>query len=324
MGGVNHSKLVDSDIVTGLSFMEEGDFSKLYKGYITATKKPVTIKVPKVPDYIRKEKKAVKIQIEEAKKLLNTNIRKPIGDRVVRVLNIGYDDFRKEIWIIKDYVDGTDLESIMKNPSLCPSLASPEERMRVAVGIAQGMSYLHNLRSPVVHGDLKPTDVILTAKEKIPKISDFGLWDFKNFFMEETGQPLVYFNPYQAPEVVLGEDRPTLCSDIWSLGCVLLQWMLERPPWDIQDLCTRYSYRLNKQDMALSDAMEKKEPPSILSALTDESINGLADVFLYQPMHRPKASDIESVLISASSKPTWTRMAYHKYYNNKSEPLQSR
>ena len=26
--------------------------------------------------------------------------RKPIGDRVVRVLNIGYDDFRKEIWIV--------------------------------------------------------------------------------------------------------------------------------------------------------------------------------------------------------------------------------
>jgi len=271
--------------------------------------------VPKVPDYIRKEKKAVKVQVEEAKKLLSTNIRKPIGDRVVRVLNIGYDDFRKEIWIIKDYVDGTDLESIMKNPSLCPSLASPEERMRVAVGIAQGISYLHSLRSPVVHGDLKPTDIILTAQAKIPKITDFGLWDFKNFFMEETGQPLVYFNPYQAPEVVLGEDRPTLCSDIWSLGCVLLQWMYERPPWDIQDLCTRYSYRLNKQDMALADAMEKKESPSILSAMTDNSLNALADCFLYSPMERPKASEVENVLMLASSKPTWTNIAYHKYYN---------
>ncbi len=43
----------------------------------------------------------------------------------------------------------------------------------------------------------------LNKQAKIPKITDFGLWDFKNFFMEETGQPLVYFNPYQAPEVSL-------------------------------------------------------------------------------------------------------------------------
>ena len=34
-------------------------------------------------------------------------------------------------------MDGTDLETLMKNPSLCPSLRSPEERMRMAVGIAK-------------------------------------------------------------------------------------------------------------------------------------------------------------------------------------------
>ena len=38
---------------------------------------------------------------------------------------------------IREYVDGTDLETLMKNPSLCPSLRSPEERMRIAVGIAK-------------------------------------------------------------------------------------------------------------------------------------------------------------------------------------------
>ena len=38
---------------------------------------------------------------------------------------------------IREHVDGTDLETLMKNPSLCPSLRSPEERMRMAVGIAK-------------------------------------------------------------------------------------------------------------------------------------------------------------------------------------------
>ena len=38
---------------------------------------------------------------------------------------------------IREYVDGSDLETLMKNPSLCPALRSPEERIKMAVGIAK-------------------------------------------------------------------------------------------------------------------------------------------------------------------------------------------
>ena len=65
-----------------------------------STKDPVTIKVPRVPDYIRKEKKEVKLHIEEAKKLLSTSFRKAKHENVVKYLNVSYDDFRKEIWVV--------------------------------------------------------------------------------------------------------------------------------------------------------------------------------------------------------------------------------
>ena len=65
-----------------------------------STKESVTIKVPRVPDYIRKEKKEVKIHMEEAKKLLATPFKKPRHDNIVRYLNVAYDDFRKEIWVV--------------------------------------------------------------------------------------------------------------------------------------------------------------------------------------------------------------------------------
>ena len=38
---------------------------------------------------------------------------------------------------IRDYVDGSDLETLMKNPSLSPALRSPEERIKIAVGISK-------------------------------------------------------------------------------------------------------------------------------------------------------------------------------------------
>ena len=70
------------------------------QGHMVSTKESVTIKVPRVPDYIRKEKKEVKIHMEEAKKLLATPFKKPRHENLVRYLNVAYDDFRKEIWVV--------------------------------------------------------------------------------------------------------------------------------------------------------------------------------------------------------------------------------
>lgn len=317
MGGVQPSKLLDSNIITGLSYLEDGQFAKIYKGHLVSTNDPVTIKVPRVPDYIRKEKKEVKIHIEEAKKLLTTPFRKPRHENIVKYLNVAYDDFRKEIWVIRDYVDGSDLETLMKNPSLCPALRSPEERMKMAVGIAKGMSYLHNLRNPLVHGDFKPSDVLVTANTKTPKITNFGLWDFKTFFIENTmSEDVVFLNPHQAPEVLIGRERPTLCSDAWSLGAVLLQWMLERAPWDLHHLCDQYQYRHDKQASALYDAMDNREEPTVSQYLSDETLMFLRPCFDYDPMNRPKTRYIEQQLIATSQMPTWTNIAYHKYYVN--------
>lgn len=41
------------------------------------------------------------------------------------------------VFKIREYIDGSDLETLMKNPSLCPALRSPEERIKMAVGIAK-------------------------------------------------------------------------------------------------------------------------------------------------------------------------------------------
>ena len=54
-------------------------------------------------------------------------------------------------------------------------------------GIARGMSYLHSLRTPTIHGDFKPSDVLIPANDLLtPKIANFGLWDFKKYFVENT------------------------------------------------------------------------------------------------------------------------------------------
>ena len=47
-------------------------------------------------------------------------------------------------------------------------------------------------------------------------------------------------NQYDNMKVLIGQERPTLCSDVWSLAAVVLQWVTERPPWDLQVLPTGF------------------------------------------------------------------------------------
>jgi len=342
--------LIDVEKVEHLRFLEDGQFAKIYKGNLLTSqssfgsttsnysgqqnghaasgpKQIVSIKVPRVPEAIRKEKKQVKLHIEEVRKLIPLTKRSGLNKShyLVKYFGVAYDDFRKEVWVVREYIDGLDLETLMKNPSLCPSFRSPEKKMAVSVGIARGMSYLHSLRTPTIHGDFKPSDVLIPANDLLtPKIANFGLWDFKKYFVENTlpdqAIPPIMTNRWQAPEVLLGQERPTMFADIWSVAATLLQWLTEQSsPWNMQDLCTRYRMRHNREIAALMKAMENEEEPSVLTLLTDfDTENHGLDVMRlalnYQPTQRPPVRKIEEELEAASRTPTWTNLAYQKYY----------
>ena len=70
--------------------------------------------------------------------------------------------------------------------------------------------------------------------------------------------PPIMTNRWQAPEVLLGQERPTMFADIWSVAATLLQWLTEQSsPWNMQDLCTRYRMRHNREIAALMKVMTK-------------------------------------------------------------------
>ena len=59
-------------------------------------------------------------------------------------------------------------------------------------------------------------------------------------------------NQWQAPEILVGGERPSMFADVWSLAATLLQWLTQQSsPWDMQDLCTRYKMRHNREMAAL-------------------------------------------------------------------------
>ncbi|KAJ8771433.1 hypothetical protein K2173_026610 [Erythroxylum novogranatense] len=56
----------------------------------------------------------------------------------------------------------------------CAELASWKKRLDLAVEIARGIEYLHSLVPPVIHGDIKPSNILLDQCFSA-KVADFGL-----------------------------------------------------------------------------------------------------------------------------------------------------
>ncbi|CAE6928038.1 PERK3 [Symbiodinium sp. CCMP2592] len=94
-------------------------------------------------------------------------------------------------------------------------------RAKIAEQVCAGVEYLHSHSPRIVHGDLKPANVVLDNMYNA-KLCDFGTSQFMvDDFIEPCGGTLPYLAPESAP-VFRGETvKVTEKADVWSLGCVL-------------------------------------------------------------------------------------------------------
>ena len=97
--------------------------------------------------------------------------------------------------------------------------------------IARGLAYAHEFKFPgisahgVIHRDITPTNALIHEDGRL-KISDFGI---AYPYDPETENPRMCGTPiYIAPEV-LGGEKPTAMSDVYSAGLLLEQMLLGNP-----------------------------------------------------------------------------------------------
>ncbi|XP_061342868.1 putative receptor-like protein kinase At1g72540 [Gastrolobium bilobum] len=104
-------------------------------------------------------------------------------------------------------------------------------RIKIAIGAAKGLSFLHEEEKPVIYRDVKASNILLDADYNA-KLSDFGLAiDGPQNDQTHITASVMGTRGYAAPEYIMSGHLTTM-SDVYSYGVVLLELLTGRKSVD--------------------------------------------------------------------------------------------
>jgi eukaryotic-like serine/threonine-protein kinase len=174
------------------------------------------------------------------------------------------DDRRGYVYLVMDYVEGTNLETLRQQQPA--RRLSWSELRTICEPLAAALTYLHLQEKPLFHGDLAPTNAIQGIAGKVMFL-DLG---YAQAVMTE-GSKLTASatsTSYHAPEQLTGELDAIL--DVYGLGALLYELLTGQAP---VDALTRLE-RVNKK---------KADPLTVASKVTPD-------------VHRPLAETLQKAL----------------------------
>lgn len=155
-------------------------------------------------------------------------------------------DEKGNVYLIMEYVDGLSLDLYIRRET---GLIVESRICPIFEPILDAVGYAHKRGAHgkgIMHLDIKPANIII-KKEKtsdgeekiVPKILDFGIAQIikTGETQNDAEQPkLIMGTPsYMSPEQTKGENLDSR-SDIYSLGVLLHQMLIGRPPYDTTTL----------------------------------------------------------------------------------------
>ncbi|KAG8896412.1 hypothetical protein FRC01_011834, partial [Tulasnella sp. 417] len=194
------------------------------------------------------------------------------------------------------YTNGNVADYIVRHPEA--------DKIRIVSDVASGLAYLHTRVPPVVHGDMKPDNVLIDGAGRAV-IIDFGLsaimdddptlvTSLATSSLHDAGNAR-----WMAPELLMEEGcTRSPSTDVYSFGCVALQVYTGEIPF--KDTPTfRIIYALIQG--RTKPAAKREDYPALRSPSVDWFYDLLTSCWDGNPTSRPSMVDVESILRNSTN-----------------------
>lgn len=205
------------------NILGEGGFGKVYKGFID--------------DNLRPGLKAKTVAV----KTLNLDGKQGHREWLAEVIFLGQLKHRHLVnligyccedenrLLVYEYMERGNLEEKLFKGYLAalPWLT----RIKIAIGAAKGLMFLHEEENPVIYRDFKASNILLDADYNA-KLSDFGLAvDGPEKDQKHITTRVMGTHGYAAPEYIMSGHLTTM-SDVYGFGVVLLELLTGKKSMD--------------------------------------------------------------------------------------------
>ncbi|PUZ42052.1 hypothetical protein GQ55_9G553100 [Panicum hallii var. hallii] len=222
MGWGRWYELAELEVATGGFCAEnvvgEGGYGTVYRGVLAGGE---VVAVKDLFDHKGQAEKEFKVEVEAIGKVRHKHL----------VGLIGYCAEGPKRMLLYEFVENGNLEQWLHGDVGPVSPLTWDIRMKIAVGTAKGIAYLHEgLEPKVVHRDIKSSNILLDKKWN-PKVSDFGmakvLGSGSSYVTTRVMGTFGYVAPEYASTGMLNES-----SDVYSFGVLLMELISGRSPVD--------------------------------------------------------------------------------------------
>nr|AXC33067.1 wheat tandem kinase 1 [Triticum dicoccoides]QAV53813.1 wheat tandem kinase 1 [Triticum dicoccoides]QAV53814.1 wheat tandem kinase 1 [Triticum dicoccoides]QJE70169.1 wheat tandem kinase 1 [Triticum dicoccoides]QJE70170.1 wheat tandem kinase 1 [Triticum dicoccoides] len=193
-----------------------GSFGDVYKGRLD-DQRPVAVK--RYKNGTKKEEFAKEV-------IVHSQIN---HKNVVRLLGCCTEE--NALMIVMEFICNGNLYNILHCGNADGPIPFPlDKRLDIAIESAEALSCMHSMYSPVLHGDIKPANILLDEKY-LPKLSDFGIARLLSTDEAQRTKTVIgcigYVDPLFCQSGIL-----TTKSDVYSFGVVLLEMITRKKATD--------------------------------------------------------------------------------------------